>query len=180
MSGSAWLHNTCIYFNITRLNPVYWGFILFYQVRVARWHILKVRHTQKDPYPAAGGGAQSFVFFVAVVTQLCDIKQALRIYASINFGFNSWKRLLPLAREKINIIIFFVIAVFMKLWKVYICAAPFRKTYLPSEMETRDMFMADSHSSVPLRRDAHSLWKGFISALLLWLFTEKLDFLNIL
>lgn len=74
------------------------------------------------------------------------------------------KLMLPLAvweNEQNNI---FVIAVFMRLWKGYVCAAPFHKTYLQSKMDpTRDLFMAESHPSVPLHRDAHSLSKGLSS-----------------
>lgn len=70
-----------------------------------------------------------------------------------------------------SILYFFwcVYKAFFLFLKVYICTAPFHKTYLQSEIETRDLFMADSHSSVPL--DAHELSK--VSIRLLWLFREK-------
>lgn len=84
------------------------------------------------------------------------------------------KLMLPLAvweNEQNNI---FVIAVFMRLWKGYVCAAPFHKTYLQSQMDpTRDLFMAESHPSVPLHRCTFTLKGPLLSILLLWLCTEK-------
>lgn len=109
------------------------------------------------------GGRTSDECF-ALVTQPRDMKQTQRIYVSINFVLSSWNVCCLWQCEKINRNNIFVIAVFMKLWKVYICAAPFHKTYLQSKMDTtRDLFMAESHSSVPLHRDAHSLSKGLSS-----------------
>lgn len=110
------------------------------------------------------GGQTSDEFFFLLLSRNRATWNRHRIYVH-QLCLEQLKRMLPLAvweNEQNNI---FVIAVFMRLWKGYVCAAPFHKTYLQSKMDpTRDLFiMAESHPSVPLHRDAHSLSKGLSS-----------------
>lgn len=131
-------------------------------VHAIRWLILIVRGTQNELLSAVGGRAMSF--FLLLSRNRATLKQTQRIYVSINFVLSSWNLCCLWQCEKMNRIIFLSLLCIMKLWKGYVCAAPFHKTYLQSKMDpTRDLFMAESQPSVPLHRDAHSLSEGLSS-----------------